>query len=130
MFITGEAGPVGAITDPTASPNNRFGIHIINEVDLQDAANLVNTTGGDWGYVTFVIRKDERNIKKWQETFDRIRKLRLIPIVRIATTQTDDVWEKPQLEDINNWVYFLNSLNWVVKNRYVIIGNEPNHAAE
>jgi len=59
-----------------------------------------------------------------------MRRLHLIPIVRIATQQKDSIWEKPNPDDIKNWVFFLNSLNWVIKNRYVIIGNEPNHATE
>ena len=119
-----------AIIDPQLTPNNRFGIHILSENDLENAANLVNSSGGDWGYVTVVIRKDERNIERWQRVFDNMRRLHLIPIVRIASTQGDGHWEKLTIEDIDSWVYFLNSLNWVVKNHYVVIGNEPNHASE
>lgn len=59
-----------------------------------------------------------------------MRRLHLIPIVRIATKPKGDVWEKPSEAEINNWTAFLNSLNWVTQNRYVIIGNEPNHAKE
>lgn len=121
---------VYAVEDPLASPNNPFGIHILEEDDLEDAAALVNSSGGDWGYVTLVIRKDERDTKRWQKAFDRMRRLHLIPIVRIATRQQDSLWEKPAFDEVDGWVSFLNSLNWVVKNRYVIIGNEPNHASE
>ena len=74
-----------AIYDPLSQPNNRFGIHIIDENDLQDAANLVNSSGGDWGYVKIVIREDDRNLEKWQAIFDRMRKMHLIPLVRLAT---------------------------------------------
>lgn len=119
-----------AVVDPLASPNNLFGIHIHDEGDLEDAAKLVNSNGGDWGYVTFVMRKDDKNRQKWQNTFDKMRRLHLIPIVRIATSQKDGGWEKPNLEDIDSWVEFLDSLNWVIKNRYIIIGNEPNHSKE
>lgn len=113
-----------------ATSNNKFGIHILDETDIEDAANLVNSNGGDWGYVTIVIRKDEKDKKRWQDFFDKLREKRLIPIIRIATKQTKFFWEKPDLTDINSWVDFLNSLNWVVKNRYVIVGNETNHAKE
>ena len=119
-----------AIDNPIKTPNNKFGIHIHDETDLEDVARLVNSNGGDWGYVTLVIRKDERYLQKWQETFDKMRQLHLIPIVRIATMQKNSYWEKPQLNEIDSWVDFLNSINWVIKNRYVIIGNEPNHANE
>ncbi|CAN5346048.1 hypothetical protein BH10PAT1_BH10PAT1_7820 [soil metagenome] len=122
-----------AIYDPTTVANNNFGIHVVDTNDLDDVAKLVNSNGGDWGYVTIVIQKGERDTKRWQQAFDQMRKLHLIPIVRIATAPipgNDNVWEKPSVDEIDGWVSFLNSLNWVIKNRYVIIGNEPNHANE
>jgi hypothetical protein len=115
---------------PLAVANNKFGIHILSENDLIDASNLVNSNGGDWGYVTFVITEGERDRDRWQQTFDQMRRLHLIPIVRIATKAEGETWIAPNNEEINNWVGFLNSLNWVVKNRYVVISNEPNHAQE
>lgn len=130
VFLSIFAFNVRATVDPLAFPNNRFGIHILSDSDLENAARLVNSSGGDWGYVTLVIREDERVNDKWQETFNRMRRLHLIPIVRLATRQEDDVWTKPEKENVRDWVDFLNSLNWVVKNRYVIIGNEVNHARE
>ena len=122
--------PVLGIVDPRSTPNNRFGIHIISEEDLEDAAALVNSAGGGWGYVTIVIREDDRNVEKWQRIFDRMRELKLIPLLRLATKAQDGGWAKPREEDIDSWVSFLSSLNWVVKNRYVILFNEPNHAKE
>jgi hypothetical protein len=119
-----------AFENPLNSQNNSFGIHILDDSDMNDAATLVNSSGGDWGYVTLVIRKDERDIKRWQRTFDNMRKLHLIPIIRIASVQKNNGWEKIANEDIESWVFFLNSLNWVTKNRYLIIGNEVNHADE
>src|SRR3989344_1978784 len=128
LFIT--PNQVLAIIDPLFKPNNRFGIHILSDSDLKDAAELVNSTGGDWGYITLVIRSDERERERWQKVFDRMRELHLIPIVRIATKQGTNSWEKPNLGEIDSWVSFFGSLNWVIRNRYVIIGNEPNHAKE
>ena len=119
-----------AVENPISSPNNRFGIHILDENDLTDAANLVNSSGGDWGYVTLVIRKDERDTKRWQDIFNKMRRLHLIPIIRVATRQQVGGWEKPNPDEIDGWVSFFNSLNWVIQNRYIVIGNEPNHASE
>lgn len=116
--------------DPLSqSTNNVYGIHILNESDIESAANLVNSNG-KWGYVTLVIREDERDIKRWQEFMNILRKKKLIPIVRIATKASNGNWMKLDKNEVDNWVYFLNSLNWVIDNRYVIIGNEPNHAKE
>lgn len=122
--------PIKAIVDPLSSPNNRFGIHITSESDLQDAANLVNSNGGEWGYITLIIRENDLDLEKWQSIFDYARELKLIPIVRIATKPEGGVWAKPGISSSSNWAEFLNNLNWVVKNRYVILFNEPNHAYE
>jgi hypothetical protein len=128
LFISFFAfvGNVKAIYDPTIVPNNHFGVHITDTSDLKNVSKLV----GDWGYVTFVIQKGERDPKRWQAIFDEMRKLHLIPIVRIATAPSGNIWEKPSKDEIDGWVSFLRTLNWVIKNRYVTIGNEPNHASE
>ena len=119
-----------AVVNPLSVPNNTFGIHIIDEHDLTDAALLVNGTGGSWGYITIVVTEQDRDTGKWQRIFDRMRTLKLIPVVRIATKPDGDTWERPDETDVNEWVSFFNSLNWVVQNRYVILFNEPNHAKE
>ena len=121
---------INAVVDPLIVLNNKFGIHILDETDIEDAAWLVNSSGGDWGYVTFVIRSDERETTRWQKFFDILRKKRIIPIVRIASRQLNEGWEKPSIDEIDGWVNFLNSLNWVTQNRYIVIGNEPNHKKE
>lgn len=112
-----------------ALENNLYGIHLSSPADLDNAADLVNQNG-DWGYVTIVIQENDRFENKWQSFFDDCRTKHLIPIVRIATKPQGSIWEKPQKEIIKDWVSFLGSLNWPIKNRYVVIYNEPNHAKE
>ena len=116
--------------NPTETPNNRFGIHVADVNNLKEASELVNSSGGDWGYITVVIQNDDRNAEKWQLVFDEMRKFHLIPLVRIASSTENGVWKKLEEDDIENWARFLASLDWVVENRYVIVGNEPNHAKE
>lgn len=122
--------PVLAKYDPLTVPNNKFGIHLVDVNDIPDAAGLVNSTGGDWGYATIVIQEDDRNKDKWQHVFDSMRRLHLIPIVRLATHVVGDSWSIPSRESIDDWARFLNELNWPTENRYVIVFNEPNHANE
>jgi hypothetical protein len=114
------------------TPNNKFGIHLAQPhlEDLKKVAELVNSNGGDWGYVTLVIQENDRDKRKWQEIFDLLRKYHLIPIVRLATSPVGENWRRPDTSDVAAWVDFLDSLNWVVKNRYVILFNEPNHGSE
>lgn len=124
--------PTFAITDPLSTPNNKFGIHIISPTpeEASSAADLVNSTNGDWGYVTILIERNDRNPQKWQEFFDLLRRKHLIPIVRIATSPDGDNWKRPDQEEEEAWAEFLDSLAWPVQNRYVIIYNEPNHGRE
>ena len=112
--------------------NNKFGIHLAvpTDEDLEAAGQLANSSGGDWGYVTLVIQENDRNTEKWQGIFDRLRRLHLIPIIRLATGPQGDMWRKPEKVDAESWASFLDGLNWVVKNRYIILFNEPNHAKE
>lgn len=116
--------------DPLTTQNNIYGIGIINHTDLEDVSNLVNVNGGDWGYVKVIITEEQRNKGLWQQFLDNCRSHHLIPIIRIASKYEDTSWKIPQISEIDNWVNFFNSLNWVVENRYIIIGNEPNHAKE
>ncbi|MBN1262793.1 MAG: hypothetical protein JW991_00375 [Candidatus Pacebacteria bacterium] len=112
--------------------NNPFGIHLAvpNEEDLKKAAELVNSQGGDWGYVTLIIEESDRKLNKWQSIFDQLRELHLIPIIRLATGFDGENWKKPQSSEAKSWVIFLDSLHWVVKDRHIVLFNEPNHAQE
>lgn len=116
----------------SSRPNNKFGIHLAtpSKEELESAAKLINTHGGNWGYVTVVIQDNDRNKAKWQEALDRMRELRLIPIIRLATSPIGNNWAKPTEKEIGNWIAFLNSLNWVTKDRYIVLFNEPNHSQE
>lgn len=116
--------------DPLRVPNNKYGIHIVDPNDIKDIQPLVNSSGGDWGYVTLVIQEDDRNKEKWQRVFDVMRRDHLIPIVRLATKIEGDSWKVPSVGSIPDWTSFLNDLNWPIENRYVTLFNEPNHANE
>src|SRR3989339_1270410 len=103
LFLSFFPQSVHAIYDPLSVSNNKYGIHIAELTDLTDAANLVNSSGGDWGYVTLVIQDGDRNQSKWQELFNEMRRLHLIPILRLATHPEGDSWKIPQKEDAKRW---------------------------
>lgn len=124
------AGSVQAIYDPLSVPNNKYGIHVADPNDIEKVDELINTTGGDWGYVTIVIPEHERKIDVWRPVFERMARDHLIPIVRLATHVEGGVWVKPSLSDGQVWADFLESLPWPTKNRYIVLFNEPNHAKE
>lgn len=113
-------------------PNNKYGMHIAvpDDGDIERVAQLVNSNGGDWGYITMVMHEDDRDQGKWQGVFDKLRELHLIPIIRIATKAEGSNWRRPRKEEAEDWAAFLDSLNWVVKDRYISLFNEPNHGQE
>lgn len=122
-----------AADNPLAFANNKMGIHILSELELQQAAELVNSNGGDWGYVIIPIQATDKDLIKWQRFMDDCKRLRVIPVIRLATEGdyfNNTVWREPTPADIIDFANFLNSLNWPTKNRYVIIFNEVNRGDE
>lgn len=121
-----------AIVDPLTVPNNRFGIHLITETtdESSPSAQLVNSSGGDWGYVTVLAESNDRSRDKWQTFFNDLRRRHLIPLVRLATQPEGQHWKRPYEGEEKAWADFLDSLVWPTKNRYVIIYNEPNQGQE
>ena len=113
--------------------NNKIGIHILFPGELSAAGRLVNSNGGDWGYVTIPVQVRDRNLSKWQDFMNDAKKHHVIPIIRIATEGyyfDSSVWVKSTENDILDFANFLNSLDWPVKDKYVVILNEVNRADE
>jgi len=122
-----------AIENPLSVANNKFGIHILFTNELKDAAKLVNSQGGDWGYVTIPIQAGDRDLEKWQKFMDTAKDSHIIPIIRLATEGdyfNTKVWRKPKFEDVLDFANFLDSLEWPTKNRYIIVFNEVNRSDE
>ena len=112
-----------------ASPNI-FGLHLTQTQDLISAKDIINSNGGDWGWVTIVIRTDQLDYRTWQDFFDNCRRYHLIPIIRLATYSDNGNWKTPTFSDIDNLANFLHSLNWPIKTQYISLFNEINHGQE
>lgn len=134
LFMFGLIPPKAlAVVDPLNVPNNKFGIHILFPDEVTEAAKLINSNGGDWGYVTIPIQAGDKNLTKWQKFFNDCKKNHLIPLLRLATEGdyfNTQVWRKPNSLDILDFANFLSSLNWPTMNRYVIVFNEVNRGDE
>lgn len=133
LFLTVFSRNSFALYDPLSRPNNMFGIHILFPQELDDASKLVNSSNGEWGYVTIPIQMGDYDLDKWQDFMDQAREKKLIPIIRLMTDPywaNTNVWRKPNEYDIIDMANFLNSLNWPTENRYVIVFNEMNRFDE
>ncbi|TXH07102.1 MAG: DUF192 domain-containing protein [Candidatus Moraniibacteriota bacterium] len=119
-----------AIYDPVSVPNNKMGVHILHPSEIDVAAKLVNSNGGDWGYITVPIQPVDRDLIKWQEFMKKCLELHLIPIIRITTIPTGGTWDSAQDTDLVDFANFLNELEWPTENRYIILFNEVNQSRE
>lgn len=115
---------------PILASGNIFGLHLTQTSDILTAKDIINSSGGDWGWVTIVAPLNQLDYQTWQDFFDNCRKYHLIPIVRLATYGEGDNWKRPNTSDIDNLANFLNSLNWPTKTQYVSLFNEINHGQE
>jgi len=113
-----------------ASETNLYGLHLTQTSDISSAKTIINSSNGDWGYATIVIRTDQLDKNTWQEFFDNCRKYHIIPIIRLANIMENNYWKKPEFSDIDHLASFLNSLNWPSSPKYIIPFNEINHASE
>ncbi|MBP7832651.1 MAG: hypothetical protein KA035_02670 [Candidatus Levybacteria bacterium] len=124
---------VQAAEDPLKNPNNPIGVHILFTDELEQAAKLVNSNGGEWGYVTIPIQIGDRDLERWQKFMDLCKKHKVIPLVRLASEpdpRNTSVWRKPTDYDLVDFANFLSSLSWPTKNKYVILYNEVNRSDE
>lgn len=104
--------------------NNKFGLYIYRVDDFAiTAANMVNTNGGDWGYVLVPINVRDYDTGKWNSFFNILNEYHLIPILQLWDESTDPVDQKKEIKKL---AQFLNSLNWPIKHRYISVYNEVN----
>ncbi len=103
--------------------NNKFGLYIYaeNKDFFETAQNLVNSNGGDWGYVLIPYNVKDRDFSKWFRVFDQLRNKHLIPIIQLWDIDTEE-YEK-QTRDAAE---FLNKFAWPIRDRYVSVYNEMN----
>ncbi len=99
-FLLSTYARAHALYDPNSVPNNKMGVHILHPSEVETAAKLVNSSGGDWGYVTVPIQPVDRDLFKWQEFMKKCSKLHLIPIIRITTIPTGGTWDSAQATDL------------------------------
>lgn len=133
MFFFTSTRQSYALYDPLSVSNNFYGIHILFPSEIDDAAKLVNSSGGDWGYVTIPIQIEDRDYNKWEDFMLEARKDHIIPILRISTEadpSNTSVWRIPDENDIVDLANFLNTLDWPIENRYIIAFNEENRYDE
>jgi len=106
--------------------NNKFGLYIYaeNENFFEIAQRLVNSNGGEWGYVTIPYNVKDKDFDKWDRVFRQLRNKKLIPIIQLWDVDIDDYEDQTQ-----EAAEFLNRFVWPIKERYISVYNEMNSAS-
>lgn len=119
-----------AIYDPRTDANNKAGVHILSPDEISAAAELVNSNGGEWGYVIVPIQPTDRDKAKWQEFMHQAKEKHVIPIIRITTIPQGGTWATGDDTDLVDFANFLGELDWPIENRYIVLFNEVNRSTE
>lgn len=129
----GNAGPACIFSDsieyvyykdtPDNFRNNKFGLYIYAEEErfIKLADQLVNSNGGDWGYVLIPYNINDRDKAKWGRVFTQLHTKHLIPVIQLWDVDPEN-YEEQTLEAAE----FLDSFVWPIKHRYISVYNEPN----
>jgi len=121
-IVNAYSTDLGTPSDLIGYQNNKFGIYIYAEEDYVElAGDLVNSNGGDWGYVLIPINVKDYDGTKWKRIFALLNKKHLIPILQLWDLSKED--EDGQIKESAR---FLNSLDWPIEKRYISVFNEPN----
>ena len=109
--------------NPLWEPNNKFGLYIYAEEKdfFEIAQKLVNSNGGEWGYVLIPYNVKDYDETKWARVFDQLISKRLIPVIQLWNVDVDDYQEQTRKA-----AEFLNKFIWPIKFRYISVYNEPN----
>ena len=103
--------------------NNKVGMYVQNSGDqIAEAAELVNSNGGDWGYVLLTMNLNDRGGGTWQSLFDAAAKSHVIPVIQLFNAGACN----PDEMDFDGLAEMLNSLAWPSRRRYISIFNEVN----
>ena len=110
-------------TNKLLQKNNKFGIYIYaeNKDFFKLAQELVNSNGGDWGYVLIPYNVRDRDYVKWKTVFEQLNERHLIPVIQLWDVKTKDYKDQTKKS-----ADFLDSFLWPIKNRYISVYNEPN----
>jgi hypothetical protein len=121
--VLGSGSAKGQVFYGSETPNNKFGMYVHNIVDdIKASAKLINSNGGDWGYILLTMDIADRNKSGWQDMFDAASKSHLIPIVQLFNNGKCD----PKKMDFEALAKMLNDLKWPSKHRYISVFNEVN----
>ena len=109
--------------DPLWKANNKFGLYVYAEEKefFSIADRLVNSNGGDWGYVLIPYNVRDYDYGKWGRVFNQLIGKHLIPVIQLWNVNVDNY-----KKETKKAAEFLNTFLWPIRYRYISVYNEPN----
>jgi hypothetical protein len=121
--------------------NDLYGVVDAGSTDGSSAGSTDHSSAGStlasnkhtetWQYITVPFTlADLDSLNEWQHFFDKARKKRVIPLVRLSTEFKEEAWQQPTRLQIVEQISALSRLTWPTDKKHIIIFNEVNHAQE
>jgi len=121
--VVAAADATGQVFYGRGTPNNKIGMYVNNTTNaIKASRKLVNSNGGDWGYVLLTMDIGDRNKSNWQELLDAAKESHLIPIIQLFNNNRC----KPDKMGFEDLAEMLNDLDWPTTYRYISVFNEVN----
>lgn len=134
-----EAEATTAHAQTTRPANNIVGLNVARLVQpryIWAASSVANANGGNWGYVTILLTRDDRDNElsghQLQQVLDRCYEARVQPIVRVGTRfdVATGVWDRPHDSDPARWRALFEQVRWPNRTVWIVPANEPNLGRE
>lgn len=123
VATTGSSNASGQVFYGRGTPNNKIGMYVQNTADdISASADLINSNGGDWGYVLLTMNLSDRGSGSWQSLFDAATSNHVIPLIQLFNAGSCN----PDEMDFEGLAEMLNGLTWPTEHRYISIFNEVN----
>lgn len=110
-------------SDPLWKVNNKFGLYVYAEDKdfLSIADKLVNSNGGEWGYVLLPYSVKDYDYTKWGRVFNQLISKHLIQVIQLWNVDVEDY-----KKETKNAAEFLNHFLWPIRYKFISVYNEPN----
>lgn len=113
-------------------PRCKAGVHLISpsDEDYVEAAQLLHANNGAYCWMTVVFREDELSVDNIQRIHNLAREHKFQILHRIEKGfDAQGNWHMPTEETVQKFIDVLSEVKTYGKDIYVVLGNEPTHAA-
>lgn len=102
--------------------NNKIGVYSYADTDSLEAAGpMVNSNGGDWGWVLIPFNIKQTSVPYWNSVMETVCKQHLIPILQLFNDG-----KPPTDSETKTMAEFLSGLKWPTKLKFITAYNEVN----